>query len=136
MFINDEEVEFFEGDAGGVRHRGCQEALVELAKGVIAGGSDFNDGGLAIGIFDDADAEENFASGERNSRDGFDGIPETMGMRLLGTDLLSETDRRHFEEAGSDADFILRMRFDSAEDDDAISDGREFVEVSDRASFG
>jgi hypothetical protein len=50
--------------------------------------------------------------------------------------LFAKTDRGHFQQAGSDADFVLRMSFDAAEDDDAISDCREFFEVRSRAGFG
>src|SRR4051794_10218891 len=58
-----------------------------------------------------------------------------MGMSLFRADLFAQADGGHFKKAGSDAGFVFGMGFDSAEDDNTVGNGSEFVQMSGRACF-
>ena len=66
---------------------------------------------------------------ERELWNGFDRFPKAMRMRLLRTELFSQTNGHHFQQARSNSHRVLRMGLDPSEHDSAIRCDGDLVDM-------
>src|SRR5665213_320298 len=133
--VNNAKVEIVKRNSSEMRFSEAQQAHVGLEKRIVNGRDNLDRAGLPVSVFYYRYAEQNLTFFQLYLRDGTNGVPQSVTVRLLRAGLLPKTNRAHFKQSRRKLSHGLRVCLGTSQNDDSIGPRREAIDVSHGSVF-